>query len=303
MEIVKKQSLDSEILPAPKRFPSVDFDEALAMFFVVLYHSRFYSTNIISGGWQELVAYWFNGFLSTCVPVFFLVNGFLLFGKDLDLKRHVFKTIRLTVVTIVWGFVIPVVAAAITGEHYSLREYLHMGWYYKVGWNNQLWFMGALVCLYLVFPLLKTAFDANRRTFLFFFLACAVLAFGNSLLNEVASLAKGLIVGSPTVVEFDFFGQFNVLRGLYGFAFVYFCLGGILREKYPWILDITPRVRILGALAILVFCSILLALWGSYATIARGGLSLILFGMVMERSSCWQIRWQFSSLAYRIGAH
>lgn len=39
--------LDAEVMPAPRRMPSIDFDEALAMFFVVLYHSHYYTTNFV----------------------------------------------------------------------------------------------------------------------------------------------------------------------------------------------------------------------------------------------------------------
>lgn len=116
--------LDAEVMPAPRRMPSIDFDEALAMFFVVLYHSHYYTTNFVEYGASAFPYYLLNGLLSTCVPMFFLVNGYLLFRKELNLRKHIIKTVRLTVVTIIWSFIIPVVLCPITGYEPTIKELL-----------------------------------------------------------------------------------------------------------------------------------------------------------------------------------
>lgn len=85
------------------------------------------------------------------MPLFFLVNGFLLFRKELSLRKHIAKTVRLALVTVIWGFVIPIVVCLITGERLTLREHFYASWFFETGRNNQLWFMGALVCIYILF--------------------------------------------------------------------------------------------------------------------------------------------------------
>lgn len=230
----EQAQLDAEVFPNPKRLVAIDFDEALAMFFVVLYHSSSYSMDIL-GDDTAFLRYVLNGVLSTCVPMFFLVNGFLLFRKPLNLEKHIKKTLRLIAITLLWGFLIPIFASIILAEPLSASEYLSYGWHYKTGWNNQLWFMGTLVCIYMVFPLLKIAHDSHWTIFLFSIAVAAILSFGNTALNEAASLLKGLLMHEPQLVNFNFFGNFNILNGLHGFSFVYFAPAvcwGIIGRNY-----------------------------------------------------------------------
>ena len=121
--------------------------------------------------------------------MFFLVNGYLLFRKELNLRKHIIKTVRLTVVTIIWSFIIPVVLCPITGYEPTIKELLSWGWYRTMGWNDQLWFIGALVCIYIFFPILKVAYDKYRPAFLFFAAVCTIMTFGVVLLNQVISVA------------------------------------------------------------------------------------------------------------------
>lgn len=264
----ERAELDVDIFPTPKRLAAIDFDEALAMFFVVLYHSSSYSIDILGDG-TAFFRYALNGVLSTCVPMFFLVNGFLLFRKPLNLEKHIRKTLRLAAVTILWGFLIPVVASTMLAEPLSASEYLSYGWHYKTGWNNQLWFMGALVCIYTVFPLLKIAYDSHWTIFLFSVVIATILSFGNTTLNEVASLLMGLLAHEPQLISFDFFGSFDVLRGLHGFSFAYFCIGGLAGRHWEKIQKTPPQTKICVGLVILATNSAVLALWGRYASLAQ----------------------------------
>lgn len=264
------ESLDAEVLPAPKRMPSIDFDEALAMFFVVLYHSRYYGVNFLENGLSVFPLYALNGLLSTCVPMFFLVNGFLLFRKDLDLRKHIAKTVRLAVVTVIWSFIIPAILCPITGTEVTLRELFDLGWYRKAGWNNQLWFMGALVCLYIFFPLLKVAYDKCRPAFVFFTITCAIMTFGTVLLNESASAILCGFFGRESLFDFDYFKSFNPFGGRYDFSFVYFCVGGLLWEKKDILASWNPQTRIATASVTLLVSTLLLAGWGWLASTVNG---------------------------------
>lgn len=73
------------------RFHNIDLIEALAMLFVVIYHTQVYDSNIMPEGGEAsssvYVNYMLRGILSTCVPLFFFANGFLLFNRPLDLKK------------------------------------------------------------------------------------------------------------------------------------------------------------------------------------------------------------------------
>lgn len=143
----------------------------------------------------------------------------------------------------------------ITGERLTLREHFYASWFFETGWNNQLWFMGALVCIYIFFPLMKSTFDINRKTFIFFLVACSILTIGNSFLNELASIAKGLVEGHPILIKCDFFGIYNALRGIHGYSFMYFCLGDMLIDILPRIKAISPKKRTLLSLCLVVIAT------------------------------------------------
>lgn len=264
--------LDAEVMPAPRRMPSIDFDEALAMFFVVLYHSHYYTTNFVEYGASAFPYYLLNGLLSTCVPMFFLVNGYLLFRKELNLRKHIIKTVRLTVVTIIWSFIIPVVLCPITGYEPTTKELLSWGWYRTMGWNDQLWFIGALVCIYIFFPILKVAYDKYRPAFLFFAAVCTIMTFGVVLLNQVISVALCGLFNRGSLFDFNYFASFDPFRGIHGYSFVYFCLGGLLWDKRGALLKRAPNKRVALAVATLVISSALLAAWGWLASSVNGKL-------------------------------
>ncbi len=251
---------------ASRHLRYIDLDEAVAMLFVILYHSRRYPVDILEG---DVFGYSVTCFLSTCVPIFFLVNGYLLFRKELDLRKHAKKTLRLCLATIAWGFIIPVIMNLLTGSNLGVREIFDIGWNYKSGWNNQLWFMGALVCIYLLYPLIKAAYDTNRKAFYCFTVVCMVLTFGNDLLNEVGSIILALF-GQAQLLDINFFGNFNVLRGLYGFSFSYFCLGGLLWSKQEVLARMVQGKARLGFAGLIVASTVLMTLWGGFATAVKG---------------------------------
>ena len=107
-----------------KRLNYIDLIESLAILFVIVYHSPSYSTNILSGGGSTTkFSYWFNTILSTCVPLFFFINGFLLFGKDFNLKKHCFKILKLIILTGLWGIITLALFMVIRNEYFTVKEF------------------------------------------------------------------------------------------------------------------------------------------------------------------------------------
>lgn len=75
-----------------KRLTYIDLLESIAIFFVLLYHSRLYATDFLSdSSISNYISYFSTTILSTCVPLFFFANGYLLFSKPFVLKKHIFK--------------------------------------------------------------------------------------------------------------------------------------------------------------------------------------------------------------------
>ena len=76
------------------------------MFFVVIYHSTFTQIDILtSPDLLSNVLYSLRGILTTCVPLFFFANGYLLVNKDLNLKAFSAKIGKLFLITLVWSYI------------------------------------------------------------------------------------------------------------------------------------------------------------------------------------------------------
>lgn len=233
------------------RIAWVDLLETIAIFMVVLYHSRFYISDIIgSTSVGTYVNYFLNTILATCVPLFFFINGYLLFRQNFDFQKHLRKIIKLIVITVIWY------ALTLAWLVFLHRDWLEMGGLGAVlnavkSGINHLWFMGALICIYLFFPLLKTVYDQNQKVFRYFTVICLIFTIGNTFLNETLTIGSQLIGRSHVFQDYNFFNIFNPLRGIYGYSFAYFCLGGLLHQYPDRIMRIPVKVRNLTAIGLL----------------------------------------------------
>lgn len=237
------------------RIAWIDLLETIAISMVVLYHCTAY---IGSTGWQPVstagfyLYYFLRSILATCVPLFFLVNGYLLFRQQFNFKKHLFKILKFILIAIFWYAVTLLFMALF--QRTSITEH---GFFQTIlelkGGINHLWYLGALVCLYLIFPLLKVTYDHHPQVFWYFTILCLILMLGNSLLNEVATVICWLF-GRPEVYsETNFFSIFNPLRGTYIFSFFYFCLGGIIyRHQYQIVNFFAHRRNLIAAILILL---------------------------------------------------
>lgn len=260
-----------------KRLPYIDVMESIAILFVVTYHADIASYDILNAASAEtFFTYIIRAILSTCVPLFFFANGYLLFNRDFHLKKHIIKTVRTLIQTGVWGIISLLLLAVIEGISFSPFGFLQALWTWKQDYLNHLWFMGALVCIYVFFPLLKCAFDYNKEALAFFVAACAVFTFGNKFLNALAFIGLNSVsymdeLAGHSVLNienYNLFNIFNPFRGIYGYSFVYFCAGGFayaLKGK----LHKSARTQWTAILGLCVM-TLGLGLWGIYKTYVSG---------------------------------
>ncbi len=249
---------------------------------VLSYHGTNYSYNFLQGSNNILfyLRYYFRTILSCCVPLFFFANGFLLFDRQFDLKRHILKIFRLVILTGVWGIIDLFILMFIRNEFLSIKDFLIGVWTCKQGWINHLWYMQALVVIYFLFPLIKTVYDKRRDVFAFFTVAAAIFTFGNVAINVLVSIAAHLVLGKGTVYTFNWFNGFNPFRGIYGYSFVYFCMGGIAYEildkliflKRKWVCIATILASMFGLFAVGIALSHITeqswdVVWNGYDTI------------------------------------
>lgn len=229
-----------------ERYEFIDLLKAIAVFLVVMGHNSNLRTDFLeSGSLFTYFNYFTRIFLCVCVPTFFFVNGALLLNKSFNLKKHINRIISIIIITVFWAIITLLVLMPIKGEYMSLIEFAKSLWNWRIDWINYLWFMQALVTIYIFFPLIKVAYDKEINC-LYFFLAIAfIMSFGNVLLSNCANIIEFIIGKNYIEGNFNFFNKFNVFDSIYGYAFVYFILGGLfLKNKDKFYEDKWKKIAI-----------------------------------------------------------
>ncbi len=171
------------------RVDSIDLLKALAIYMVIIYHfSRIPSDIIETQSYSTYFNLFLKSILSTCVPIFFFVNGLLLLNKEtIDIRKHITKIARIVALTVLWGFITLVVLQYIRREMLPFSEIIRGSWFLKQDWNNHLWFLQALVVVYILYPLIHTVYHTNKKIFYFFFACVVLFTFGNIIIEQIAT--------------------------------------------------------------------------------------------------------------------
>lgn len=162
-----------------------------------------------------------------------MVNGALMLNRDYDLKKHIRKIINIFILMILWAVITLLILAPIKGNNYSILEFAKALWRLESGTINHLWFLQTLVCLYIIYPLIKEVYDKeDKRLLKYIVTVIFIFTFGNVLLNMIANILESILgINYITSNTFNFFNNFNLFRGFYAYSLVYFIIGAVLLEK------------------------------------------------------------------------
>lgn len=226
-----------------ERFIYLDFIKVLAIYFVCFYHYNNFDIDFLSNSSiSTYLSYFIKGIASTGVPLFFMVNGALMLNRNYNLNKHIKKIIKIIVLTIVWGIMTLLILSLIKGNSYSIISFTNALWTWEIGSINHLWFLHALVCVYILYPLIKEVYDIEDKKVLnYSLIVIFIFTFGNESLNIVTNIIENIsgvniverILGESYLTSngFNFFNNFNLFRGFYAYSLVYFIIGGLLIEK------------------------------------------------------------------------
>ena len=231
-------SVSTKTQKSVKKIPGLDLMKFMGILIVVYYHSirvvgEFFLTDPSA---EQFVLYGVMSLLGPCVPFFFLVTGYLMFDKKLDLKKHTKKTLNFVVLALIWSAITIAVSLCIsTWAEFSLSYIIKHTIFQDTEWYHHMWFMGAMVIFYIFFPLLKSAWDSDRKALYFFVAVCFIITFGNRTLNMAYNVYGWLRYHVNYNPEYNFFSMFNPFQDFDGYIFVYFFLGAMIkvyREKF-----------------------------------------------------------------------
>lgn len=255
------------------RLHHIDLLKCIAIYFVLVFHCTLYNNTVYPGmPWMALLRYFSRSILSVCVPLFFFVNGYLLLSRPMDLKKYTLKVLHLMVITCFWVLFLLLVLQPYYEYYYTWDSFWKSCWELRDGWNNHLWYMSSLISLYLIFPILKSAYDGNRKAFYWF--ACVVIfqVFGSST-TDLGVTAYRVLARNEYYMHYNnlpVFYMFNPFSHRPGLALAYFCTGGILWELEQNLLEIPSWRRNLAAGVGLLFCCGVFSILGWRFSLCQG---------------------------------
>ena len=211
-----------------ERIVYVDLLETIAIICVVFYHGAIGNANIFNGKMISYINYFIHTIIAVIIPMFFLINGFLLFGKEFNLFKHLKKTIHIIAISVIWGVITIVLLMIIRGETLGLKEFFLTFWQTRPNWTSHLWYLGEFVCIYLVFPLLYYIRRDQQKIFVYFIVIGIVIIFGNTFINELGMIATVIIRHPQNISNINFFNMFNPFTENNVCDVIYFCLGGLI---------------------------------------------------------------------------
>ena len=221
---VLKQNLMPESRSGANRDLHLELIKVLAAFLVVFYHYAYYKLDY---GFVQGVRYFPNVtrvlmcFASCSVPLFFLVNGILMFRKERTLKNVYGKAIKIAILTVIWSF---------------------------VGFPK--WFFETLIILYLLFPIFQYI---RKKSDVCYILICVAVFLMPFLFNfavmwiKLAGIEK---IGPVPVNGLHVTGCFTM------YSILYFLIGPVLEKRKAYPLWVGMLFVIFGWLLVVTECTI-----------------------------------------------
>lgn len=200
--------------------------EVVAIFLVVSVHNVWLNGTVASSVAMALCP--------LAVPVFFMVHGALLLNKPFDMKRHLTRTGKTLLQLIIWMLIYYTISLCFGWNNEpvsvkSLYQYFIGGAVMNAGLGGSLWFMVALLQIYMIFPILHAIWISNKKVahyavillFVFSFVCKEVEIWGTWLGNNV--------LGFPITLNW----WKNKLSPFGGYAncIFFFLAGAVLAEQ------------------------------------------------------------------------
>jgi len=244
-----------------ERLEYLDTIKSVAIFFVCFYHFNTLSSNFLDNpSLTTYFHYFITGVASAGVPIFFLVSGALMLNRGYDLKKHIKKSINISILTIVWAVITLVILIPIFNDSYNFISFAEALWNWKQQRINHLWYLPTLVIIYLLFPIIKEIYDKKDKRILCFFLVTVfIFTFGNVFLSILANLTEWFLNINYLEGSFNFFNIFNPFDGFYAYSVVYFIVGGLL---LTWLKNDKVKYSNILLLFTVAFTTTLLFLYG-----------------------------------------
>lgn len=173
-----------------KRYDNIDLLKFISIFMVISMHIPLFFTDFINTHSINCFVQFGLRLISDGVLFFIFVNGFLLMNKTFDLKKHIYKIIKIFLIMILWGVINVVVKSIIRQENISLFKIISEVLSIKLPhpYAGYLWFLQSLISLYIIFPLLKIVHDNNKKVYNYFAITIIIFSVGINFVDIICQL-------------------------------------------------------------------------------------------------------------------
>lgn len=215
-----------------QRFDNLDLLKTLAMLMVVSLHIPVWYPDFITDGYVTALPQYALRLAMEGVPLFVMVNGFLLFNKkEIVLQTHFKKIGKLALLLVIWSFLLIIGGLLTAGREISCS----MLWTYflqtKVDstYTGVLWFLQNLIALYFVMPILKKVYDNDYPLFKVFFFLVAFFTVGVQTMSMLIDFIQPILKVPLFALIPEYLNRFNFIKN--GEFVLFAMLGGILLKE------------------------------------------------------------------------
>ena len=248
-----------------KRNGNIDLMKAIAVFLVCYSHFNSFSTFEVDDWFRPagILGYGMLTMASYAVPLFLLINGYLVIHKEYSLEQYVKKAGHIIIITFLWGIVYNLVFGIVFHEENAgidIIRRIYQGGVYQGGYISiRNWFFWTLGIIYIFLPFISAIFKKEDiKLIKYLFWTVFVFTMGSDLIEKVFAVITAY--SGVNIMEFAIlFPRINIFSSWDAFALVYFICGGILYECRQ---KKAQKRNIYGKLAVILFCFMGLMVYG-----------------------------------------
>lgn len=224
----------------------LDVIKALSIFLVIVLHTASYGVK--DNYLNPSLIFYFSGVFA--IPLFFMVNGYLLLDKQEKYKYAINKIRKIIVIAFLWNVPIVLISFVLKGKITNIFYNIFLNFIQK-GYFWQFWFLGSLIIIYLFLPWLQKLYNNGKNYYKFFTLFLILLCLAINIYNIYnCSLGNGIIKNN--VIQ-----TYRIWTWL-----MYFCVGGSIHKN-----NLFEKISKQLHLIIMILCVISTVLYEYFASL------------------------------------
>ena len=238
-----------------KRYDGLDIIKAIAIMAVLSLHVPLWHIDFLeSPGISHVLQYAIRLFCEG-VPIFVLVNGFLLMKRSkLDLKKHYVRILRMFLIFLLWCVILVFAGAKINHDPQpvTLAVILDSILATDIGssYTGMFWFLQNLLSVYLLYPAIWTLYNKDFKVYMLTFFVIAFFAVGVNFFELIRDFVA--MFRDPHWLNgwLHFLHRYDSISNTW--YVYYFMLGGVIWHYLDRILAKRKEI-LLAALASMIF--------------------------------------------------